>query len=533
MHNMLIVDDEKFAVQGICNCRDWQALGIDTVNMAYNADEARKIMLENRIDILICDIEMPDEDGISLIRWVKDHYPQTESLFLTCHTEFKYAKQAVHLGSFDYLLKPVDSEELAEVVTRMIQVIKEKEEQSHYNGMYQKYRSLWNKQQPVLAERFWQDLLSRRILSFGDFLDRAIQDAQIQLSSEEHVLPILISIEEWKKPLNDREQEIMEYAVKKSAEELLLAGHPGHVIVDKNGLLFVMIYASDTVQNIFSSERWIQAGKRFIEACDNYFFCRVSCYVGYFASFQELSRQCEGLKDMERNNLTKSQTVLLYRQQVVQYTDSSVPVDINVSEWSSYLLSGNRDKLIDLIHLTYSKLEVTPDIHSKHIETYYHDILQVIYHFLHVKGISVNQIPNFSLWTSVQIRSLVQFKNWAMNLVYAVMEAVFDRKETDGFVQKAIEYMKAYVEEDISRDDVAVHVCLNPAYLSRLFKKETGKNLIDYLIETKTNRAKELLDSTEMTVSAIAQQVGYSNFSHFTRMFKKQYGVNPQEYRRR
>jgi two-component system, response regulator YesN len=533
MYEMLIVDDERFAVEGICNSNDWKELGIDIVNVAYNADEARKILMDKRIDILICDIEMPDENGLSLVHWVKEHSEHTESLFLTCHSEFEYAKQAIHLGIFGYLLKPVDGQEMARVVTQMLQTVKEKEEQVRYTRMYQKYYALWNKQLPLLAERFWQDLLSRRILSFGDFLERALEDAQIELTSEKQILPILISIEEWKTPLNDRDQEIMEYAVKKAAEELWLTEHAGHAIIDKNGELFIMVYASAKDQHISSSDGWIQAGKRFIEICEKYFYCQLSCYVGSFTQLQELPRLCDGLKRMERNNLTKSKSVFVYSLKDASIPSLTLPVNMDISEWASFLLNGNREKLVEKIQQQMDRMKTAADIHPKQLEMYYHNVLQVIYHFLSVKGFSVNQVSNFTMWTSAQIRNLSQFENWAVNLVSAVMDTVIAEKETDGFVQKSIQYMKKHVEESISREDVAAHVNLNPAYLSRLFKKETGKSLIDYLIESKMDRGKQLLDLTDMTVSSIALQVGYSNFSHFAKMFKKQYGVNPQDYRQR
>lgn len=533
IYEMLIVDDERFAVEGIWNSNDWEKLGIDIVHVAYNADEARKILMENRIDVLICDIEMPDENGLSLIHWVKEHSEHTESVFLTCHSEFEYAKQAIHLGIFGYLLKPVDGQEIARVVTQMLQTVKEKEEQVGYTRMYQKYYALWNKQLPLLAERFWQNLLSRRILSFGDFLERALQDAQIELSSEKQILPVLISIEEWKKPLQDRDQEIMEYAVKKAAEELWLTEHAGHAVTDKNGELFILVYASAEDQPASSSDGWIEAGKRFIEICENYFYCQVSCYVGSFTPLQELPRLCDGLKSMERNNVTKSKSVLVYSLKDASIPSPALPVNLDISQWSSFLLNGNREKIVEKIHQQMDRMQTAADLHPKQLETYYHSVLQVIYHFLSVKGFSVNQVPNFTMWSSAHVRNLPQFENWAVNLVSAVMDAVYAEKETDGFVQKSIQYMKNHVEEDISREDLAAFVKLNPAYLSRLFKKETGKSLIDYLIETKMDRGKQLLDLTDMTVSSIALQVGYSNFSHFTKMFKKQYGVNPQDYRQR
>lgn len=528
MAQMLVVDDERFAVEGICQSNDWKTLGIDVVFKANHADEARRIMEEQRIDILICDIEMPDEDGLSLVRWVKAYSSYTESLILTCHSEFTYAKQAINLGSFDYLLKPADGQELLQVVSRMMQAIKEKKDNSQYNEMYHKYQELWNKQQPLLAERFWQDLLSRRILSIGDFLGRALLDAQIELTTDNKVLPILISIEEWKKPLSARDIEIMEYAIKKAAGELFLSDFSGDVIVDRNGVMFVVVYAPE---DHLGTDWWQQAGSRFITVCREFFYCQVSCYVGSFAYLKDLSLLCEGLKNMERNNVSQTQSVIMYVRQTVTSELHTVPDSINVSEWSNYMLNSEREKVIELIHQSIEKLEANKFIHQNQLETYYHDTLQVVYHFLHVKEISANQVPDFPMWASAQIRSLSQYRHWAVNLISTVMDTVFAAKETDGVVRKSIQYMKENVEEDVSREDVAAHVNLNPAYLSRLFKKETGQNLIDYLIEAKMGRAKQLLDSTSMTVSSIAQQVGYSNFSHFTKMFKKQYGINPQEYR--
>ncbi|WP_201007865.1 response regulator transcription factor [Paenibacillus glycanilyticus] len=527
MARMLVVDDEKFAVDGICECNDWSTLGIEAVYTANHADAARQIMKEHRIDILVCDIEMPDEDGLSLVRWVKQHSPHTESLFLTCHSEFAYAKQAVNLGSFDYLLKPVDGEELVQAVSLMLQAVREKEESVQHHAEYRKYAELWRKQQPLLAERFWQDMLSRRQLSFGDFLERGLKDAQIELEADGRVMPILISIEEWHKPLDARDQEIMEYAVKKAAGELFLSGCAGDVITDRSGVMFAMVYTGGSAR---SAGSWTETCRRFIEVCRTYFYCQITCYIGKFVSLQEVSGLCEGLKDKERHNVKESQSVIMYVPQGSTAAPLLVPDNINVTEWSSYMLNKERDKVISLINRSVDKLEAG-QIHQNQLETYHLDTLQVVYGFMHVKGINPSQVPNFPLWASAQIRSLSQYRHWAENIVSAVMDAAFTALESNSVVQKSVQYMKENVEEDISREDVAAHVGLNPAYLSRLFKKETGQNLIDYLIETKMARARQLLDTTGMTVSAIAQQVGYSNFSHFTKMFKKQYGVNPQEYR--
>jgi two-component system response regulator YesN len=536
MNEMLIVDDERFAAEGIRNCWDWKALGVDEVHLAFSADEARRIFSERRIDVLVCDIEMPDEDGLSLVRWVKEQSPHTESVFLTCHGEFHYAQEAIHLGSFDYLLKPVDAGELSGIVGRMLERIRRKEEQIRQTRMFEKYYSLWNKQQPLLAERFWQDLLSRRILPFGDFLELALEGVQIGLHAKHPVMPILISIEEWKKELQDRDQEVMEYAVKKAAEECFLGSEwEGEAVREGDGVVYVMAYSRAGRDEAAGTRRWAEAARRFVDICEDYFYCRVSCYIGRFTPLQELPAFCAELREMERRNVAGGGSVFRYRAAMTPESASppSAAATLNVAAMTALLMNGERQKAAESIGRTVGEWMRSCEAGPKQLEAAMHDLLQAIYHFLAVKGIQVHEIPNFSAWSGAHVRNWPQFENWAVNLVTAVMDAVFDKQESDGFVQQAIQFMRAHVEDNISREDVAAHVKLNPAYLSRLFKRETGMNLIDYLIGTKMERGKQLLEWTDMTVSAIAMQVGYSNFSHFAKMFKKQYGVNPQHYRQR
>lgn len=117
--NALITDDELIAVNGMLAGIDWKSCGIEKVYTAYNAEDAKKICEEQKIGILLCDIEMPGENGIDLVRWLREYHPEIECLFLTCHADFKYAVEAVHLGCRDYLVKPVPYVEIEEALKRI------------------------------------------------------------------------------------------------------------------------------------------------------------------------------------------------------------------------------------------------------------------------------------------------------------------------------------------------------------------------------------------------------------------------------
>ena len=107
--NLLLVDDERIAVQGMLRGVDWKRCGIDgEILTAYNARQAMAVLEENPVSLILCDIEMPGENGIQLLRQVSTRWPKIACILLTCHAEFTYAQEALRLGCLDYILKPAE-----------------------------------------------------------------------------------------------------------------------------------------------------------------------------------------------------------------------------------------------------------------------------------------------------------------------------------------------------------------------------------------------------------------------------------------
>lgn len=165
MDGVLIVDDEIHAAHGIETGIDWAKLGVTQVYVAYNIRQAKEIYTSQAISLMICDIEMPQGNGIDLLTWVKEHYPATVSLFLTCHADFEYAKKALQLGSLDYLLKPVRYTELEAVLHKAIQKIESDSEAVKFTETLKHYYQLWSAHHPLLVERFWLDLIHQTVSS--------------------------------------------------------------------------------------------------------------------------------------------------------------------------------------------------------------------------------------------------------------------------------------------------------------------------------------------------------------------------------
>lgn len=109
---LLIVDDEIVALNALHKRVDWVEYGYSEVFLSLSADEAKKLLEKEKIDLILCDVEMPGESGLSLIEYVHDNFPNTKSIMVTCHEEFSYIQKAMRLGARDYILKPIDYDEL-------------------------------------------------------------------------------------------------------------------------------------------------------------------------------------------------------------------------------------------------------------------------------------------------------------------------------------------------------------------------------------------------------------------------------------
>ena len=118
MRKVMIVEDEELILQGIRNILDWEALGLEVVHMAHDGVEALKLWEKEPVEIVVTDISMPEMDGLTLLRKIREQEEQVRFIILTGYDEFAYAKEAIRLEVEDYILKPIDEEELERQLRR-------------------------------------------------------------------------------------------------------------------------------------------------------------------------------------------------------------------------------------------------------------------------------------------------------------------------------------------------------------------------------------------------------------------------------
>ena len=143
--NLLLVDDEIAMLHIMEKSIDWKKKGIQKVFTAYNTYLARDIISSYKIDIVICDIEMPQTDGLELSKKAKENFPDLEIVMLTSHAEFNYVRNALRYGCYDYLLKPVMEDDIIKVMKNLVTKI----ERERHQAQLQEEGIVWNQLKPV------------------------------------------------------------------------------------------------------------------------------------------------------------------------------------------------------------------------------------------------------------------------------------------------------------------------------------------------------------------------------------------------
>ena len=149
--------------------------------------------------------------------------------------------------------------------------------------------------------------------------------------------------------------------------------------------------------------------------------------------------------------------------------------------------------------------------------------LKLVHCMLQDEQCKINNTNSFS-----EVQKIV---NNFVNYIYDELD--YDKRKFSKGVEQAVEYIKTHYSKAISLDEVAKSANLNPEYLSRVFREETGSNYSTYLTDIRLKQAAYLLSNTLLRVQRIAEEVGYPNVSYFSTIFKKKYGINPYEFRRR
>lgn len=526
MYRILLVDDENYALEGLLHGIAFEDLGFEKVFTACNAVVARNILLTQQIDILLCDIEMPGESGLDLLKWIGECQLQVVTIILTCHADFEYSRSALKLGSLDYILKPIAYEEVKEAIKRGIQKVQQLEKQKNA-GIREK---LLIKGKEHLIEGLWSDIL------FGELQisEKLMQELYAYKGLDYHVggqyRIFLIDLLFVHKDMDAQEDSNVRFVIWNMAEEILTQKQGWVFWKDKEFLIGIKCEYKE--EN--SEDRLKEAMQRFFIVCKQHLECYLNAFYSFVISMEEIPSEYKKLQEKAGKWIVKKELIVR--------TDEELPVlktqfpQPDVNQWIGLMKTGTEKEIVSEI-CTFTKRNVTEQsLNNGILESYTGMCMQAAYAVITQWKINTD----FLMGAEIQIRihkatrSVEKYESFVTVLVRELCERrkkIYQSKR-NRISDRAKDYIAEHLDERLLNEQIAHHLFLNTDYLNRTFKKETGITLSEYISNQRIEKAKELLLNSTLSVSEIAFEVGFQSFSYFSKIFKKKVLKEPSKYRK-
>lgn len=519
--NILVVDDDLIEIRVISSIIDKERLGVREIFTASRVSEAREMLLSNSIDIVICDIEMPRENGLELLEWMKEKKHRASAIVLTSHADFGYASRAIKSGTENYLLKPVEDEELNNALDDVIKKQKEKKKQ-------RLAEKNWDYHLQEIRETYFREVACGSLTGSREELLGAAQIRGITLQADGKYIPVLFCAKNWGSAFGDYSRNMQQFILKNIAGEIL----ENHKIngfccgVHERGIMAV-IFSEKKDQK----EQLRKVCQEFLDTFLQLYGCKMCAYVGEEVALEELGTQAQILNRRELNNVVFKGTVIFSDMQCLS---CDVPA-FDYEKFGELLAVNGAKEALKMIRDTVQSGVRKKAIDGELLIKFQKNILQESNVLLKKAGLKADLLfkeNRYRELEKISCLSVENFEEWAMYLTDKI-EKLFQGRKSSTAVEVAEEYIRNNLESIESCQDIAQAVYLDADYLSRLFRKRKGISLQKYLNQARMEQAKNLLTFTELSVSEIAIQTGYKNFSHFSTAFKREEKISPVEYRKK
>lgn len=536
MIKMLIVEDEKWEREGLIDYLNWEELGIEVVGAAANGIQGLNLAKKYHPDLIITDIKMPLMNGIEFAKEVGEFLPECKFIFITGYDDFKYAREAIRLGVYDYLLKPVQKHHLINAVTMTIQKITEQRNQSKYISRlkHQLSESLYEER-----ERFLLSLIDNGQTGQVDVGNIGL--SELTTGSYGFLSAILrfdFVSSFYGKGYSEKkiyQKELFQKISRIVGNEGIVArnnNETNELIICLITSIYDRIYILDTIRSITLKCR--EANMPEVVVGVGTFVKTPQCFADSFTQAESALKHLFFKRDQD----------IFFFEDICEMSEEKGP-DIYAlyscaAEYSKKILNGivSMDpKCISTVANELFDMIEGQTVDKSAVCNLIAGLVGEISTLLFSYDISFTHrlLSEDIVATLHEFIKLEHMKDWFKELLEHASRCVYDKKinKEENIVSKVMDIINNEYNSSIGAETIAQRLELSPNYLGSLFKKFTGKSINETLTDTRMKKAEDLLISGTESLNYIAQHTGYINTSHFCKVFKKYYGVSPMDYRRR
>ncbi len=486
MYQAVLIDDEPFVLESLSQAIDWSGFHFDICFTSTDPLAALDFVLTHPVDLVITDVSMPGLNGMQLIQRIKQAKPSVYVIVLSAYNNFEYVKSALRYGAENYLLKPLDPDELSDTISQIVHHIREREQiVSTYGSSMMTFRSAFTEQ--------WL----KNVISGNDLLSKADM-LGINLERESFTVAVFSCPD-------GNEQKMSRFF------DLLLYYLPRHYLGNfyfETPLKLVCVL-SPYPQETTSIQDFLLPIIRHA-LCDGFpVFSSVGSTVTHYSHVPQSYQQACSLSFLKDSSLsyiffeTSSLSNTLVKDVLTQYEETGDTAKL------ALLFSQNPARSLALQILSFR-------IHE--LNEHQPDCIQLTEELAALPDADANALT----WQQYTI----QFLEHTAMLLTRIQHPVYP------MVDAVIRRVQEFSDKDISLKTLASKLNVSPSYLGTAFRQQTGCYFNDYLTDARLKYAATLLENTDLKIKDIVDRIGFSSQTYFNRAFKRSFGVSPVNYRR-
>lgn len=535
---LLIAEDELWLRKRLVSTIDWSSYGISEVYEAEDGGEALEIALKEKPDIVITDIRMPELSGIDLMKKLNENSIFSKMIVVSGYDDFEYAQGALRMGAINYLLKPVDEEELLDSVKRCVEELK-KEKIKNKETVFDKQSAA----SEMLMEHIYEDLIFETSEKRTEELLQKLSRKEIGFPFQSAAV-VNMQVREHTFFVNDKVKSDMWSVYQWLRRNLQEDCYECQYLYMRGSQIVLLLFGDDLEAKFMERvENWVQL---ILEALQKELNISLFMAAGDVTDdFSGIHRSYEMAQKKIKEKRAEEKRILALRNQETEQ-ELNTRFDDVYGEYDFKLLikeirNGDSEK-------AQTELQAILQSSSRRLQSADMMKLQLFYmNFINrIAGACLPECEAYADELAMQCMTVMReliyigsdtivtemwdcLRKFVEKLVEVYQENNGKRKHW--MIDQVLQYVEENYNTALSTRDIAGRFFMNTSYFSKLFHEQMGCTFSNYLINVRVEKAKMMLTQTNMKLYDIAEAVGYTNVQYFSTIFKEKEGLTPSAFR--